>query len=248
VNTSSNFLKSRAVLGFIMILSFSFGFGQKKELPDSFDIYKASFLLPQPLPAGHYSSSISVLYIITPKDWTDNIIAAPMFSYQAKYSLPKGFNAQASFTSLIISNRILFGPFWDIKLKNNNYIGLGWQAAFNFGFLNEFGFATELTAWEQQPSVTFGHAFGKTAVTVRADLYWTNSIHFIEGKNTIPSPNGFINGYSLSANFEQRLYKNRAITLGLKMDYIRYHIIAWPAFPVNQKRYWVPEFQIGLNL
>ena len=94
----------------------------------------------------------------------------------------------------------------------------------------------------------FGHAFARTAVTVRADLYWTSALYISEDKNVIPVTNGFVNGYSFSAAFEQKLYKNRALSLGLKMDYIQYHIIAWPAFPVNGKRYWVPEFQVGLNL
>ena len=247
MNTSSNYKKRRTILIFSMLVACLFSIGQKKQT-DTFDIYKASFLLPQPLPGGHYSSSISVLYVVTPRDWTDDIIAAPMFFYQAKYTLPKGFNVQASWASLIISNRILLGPYYDYKLPNNNYIGLGWQVAWNYGILNQFGFSTTLTGWEQQPSVTFGHAFSKTALMVRADLYWTNALYFSEGKNVIPFTNSFINGYSFSANFEQKLYKNRALDLGFKLDYIRYHIIAWPAFPVNAKRYWVPEFTIGLNL
>jgi hypothetical protein len=224
------------------------GYGQKKET-DSFNIFKASFILPQPLPGGHYSSSISVLYVVTPKDWTLDNITAPMFYYQAKYTLPGGLNLQASLASLIISNRFLLGPFWNYKLPgNNNYLGLGWQVAWNYGRLNEFGFATTLTGWEQQPSILVGHAFNKTAVTVRAELDWTNKLYLSEGGNVLPVTNAFINGYSFAVNFDQKLFKNRALTLGLKMDYVQYHIIAWPAFPVNGKRYWMPEFQVGLNL
>jgi hypothetical protein len=247
VNTFSNHSKSRTILVFSMLISCLFSFGQKKQ-EDTFDIYKASFLLPQPLPGGHYSSSISVLYVVTPKDWTLDNITAPMFSYQAKYTLPKGFNLQAGLSSLIISNRIYLGPYWNYQISKGNYVGLGWNVAWNYGRLMQFGFATTLTGWEQQPSITFGHAFARTAVTVRADLYWTNVLYISEDKNTLTAANGLINGYSFSASFEQKLFKNRAITLGLKMDYIQYHIIAWPAFPVNGKRYWMPEFQIGLNL
>jgi hypothetical protein len=221
-------------------------FSQKKNT-DTFNIYKASFVLPQPLPGGHYSSSISVLYVVTPKDWTLDNITAPMFSYQAKYTLPKGFNLQAGLSSLIISNRIYLGPYWNYKI-NDNFIGLGWNVAWNYGRLNQFGFATTLTGWEQQPSIAFGHAFARTAVTFRADLYWTNVLYLTEGKNTLTVSNPFINGYSFYAAFDQKLYKNRALTLALKMDYVQYHIIAWPAFPVNGKRYWMPEFQVGLNL
>jgi hypothetical protein len=160
-----------------MLLLCLLSYGQKKT--DTFDILKASFALPQPLPGGHYSSCISVLYVVTPKDWTLDNVTAPMFSYQGKYTLPKGFNVQGKFASLIISNRISLGPFWNYKMDDNNYIGVGWQAAWNFGVLNQAGFATTLTGWEQQPSISFGHAFTRTAVTIRADLYWTNVIYLM---------------------------------------------------------------------
>jgi hypothetical protein len=214
---------------------------------DSFDIFAASFILPQPLPSGHFHSSLAILYVVTPRDWTLDNIKAPMFSYQAKYTLPLGFNLQAGLATLFISNRIYLGPYWNYKIKNN-YIGLGWQAVWNFGVLNQFGFATMLTGWEQQPSLAFGHAFKTTAATFRADLYWTNSFYLSEGGHTIPYTNSYTNGYSFTGSFEQKLYKNRALSFGLKMYYVKYMIIAWPAFPVNGKRYWVPEFQIGLNL
>ena len=247
MNTFSNFPKSRTTLVFIMLISCLSGFGQKKPV-DTFDIHKASFFLPQPLPGGQYSSSISVLYVVTPKDWTLDNVTAPMFFYQAKYTLPKGFNVQAGLQSLIISNRMYLGPYWNYKLDNNNYVGLGYNVAFNFGVLNQFGFATTLTGWEQQPSISIGHMFARTAVSFRADLFWTTALNITEDKHTISSGNPFINGYSFSADFEQKLYKNRAISFGLRMDYVQYHIVAWPAFPVNGKRYWMPEFKIGLNL
>jgi hypothetical protein len=247
VNTFSNLCKCRIFLLFILLGCCSSGFSQKKQ-EDSFEIHKASFFLPQPLPGGHYSSSISVIYVVTPRDWTDDVITAPMFSYQAKYTLPMNFNLQGSWSSLIISNRFTLGPYWNYQISKDNYVALGWNVAWNYGRLYEFGFATTLTGWEQQPSITFGHAFAKTAVAIRGDLYWTSALYISEDKNVLPVTNGFVNGYSLSATFEQKLYKNRALSLGLKMDYIQYHIIAWPAFPVNGKRYWVPEFQVGLNL
>ena len=94
-------------------------------------------------------------------------------------------------------------------------MSLGWNVAWNYGRLNQFGFATTLTGWEQQPSISFGHVFAHTAVTFRADLYVTSVLYITEDKNTLTTANSFINGYSFSANFEQKLYKNRAINFGL---------------------------------
>jgi hypothetical protein len=219
---------------------------EQKQNIDSFDIKQGSFLLPLPLQQGKYYHSFSVLYVVPPRDWTADIINAPMLSYAGKYTLPYGFNIQGSFSTLIISNRILLGPYWNYSV-NNYHFGAGYQVAFNVGVLNQFGFHTWLTGWEQQPSITAGYSFKTMAVILRGDLYWTTAFYVSEGKYVIPYTTSFINGYSISANLEQRLYKNKVMSFGLKMYYVRYQIIAWPAFPVNNYRYWVPEFQLGIN-
>ncbi len=221
--------------------------GKDSTIPNTeYDIKTGSFLLPQPLPKGKYSHAIYLLYVVPPKDWTLDVVVAPMFNYTGKYTLPKGFNLQGGVSSLIISNRFNAGPFWNYTAGRYHF-GIGYQVAFNFGLLRQFGFNTILTGWEQQPSVTVGYNFAKTAVTVRGDLYYTNSINFNEGGNVISNNDPFMNGYSVTTSFEQRLTRNKVMSLGFKINYLRYHIIAWPALPVNSYRYFMPEFQIGLN-
>ncbi len=239
--------------GFLFILvsfcSSVTGYSQKKDSVtqnDDFDIKNGSFLLPQPLPQGRYSHAIYLLYVAPPKDWTLDVVVAPMFNYTGKYTLPKGFNLQGGISSLFISNRLNAGPFWNYTAGRYHF-GVGYQIAFNYGILRQFGFNTKLTGWEQQPSITAGYNFGKTAVTLRGDLYYTNSINFSEGGNVISNSDPFMNGYSMTASFEQRLTRNKVMSLGLKINYLRYHIIAWPALPVNSYRYFMPEFQLGLN-
>ena len=212
----------------------------------SFNIQSHSFLLPQAKPPRKFSSSIYFLNVFIPRDWTHDIIKAPMFSYAAKYSLPAGFDLHGCISTLIISNRICIGPFWNLTL-DNYHIGFGYQLAFNYGFLTEFGFDTRLTGWEQQPTLLLGAAYGNMAVTLRGDLYVTSSLYLREGESVIPFTDDFLNGFSITASLEQRLYKKRVMSLGIKWSYLRYHILAWPAFPVNRYRYDVPEFQIGLN-
>lgn len=213
----------------------------------SFDIRDHSFLLPQALPSGKYSHAIYLLYVVPPKDWTLDAVVAPMFSYMGKYTLPKGFNVQGGIASLIISNRLNAGPFWNYEAGNFCF-GAGFQIAYNFGFLNQFGFNTVLTGWESQPSLTAGYRFKNTAVTVRGDVYHALDLRLSEGGNVIAAKEvPFLNGYSIMTSFEQRLTKKRVMSLGLKMSYLRYTVIAWPALPVNRYRYWMPEFHIGWN-
>jgi hypothetical protein len=212
-----------------------------------FNIRDHSFLLPQALPPWKYSHAIYLLYVVPPKDWTLDAVVAPMFNYTGKYTLPKGFNVQGGISSLIISNRLNAGPFWNYEVGNFSF-GAGFQIAFNFGFLNQFGFDTILTGWESQPSLTAGYRFKNTAVTVRGDLYNTLNLSLSEGGNVISVKEvPFLNGYSIMTSFEQRLTKKRVMSLGVKMSYLRYTVIAWPALPVNRYRYWMPEFHIGWN-
>ena len=212
---------------------------------DTFDINKASFRLPLPHPKAKYTHAISFIHLVIPKDWTLDFVNAPMFCYEGKYALPKGFTLEGSISSLFISNRVNLGPFWNYK-KDRYSVGIGYQFAFSYGVLNQFGFKTKLTIWEQQPSITLGYSFAKTALVLRGDLIWTTALDQFQGGHKLSSDGTMINGYGMSANFEQRLWKNKLLFFGFKMNNIRYHIVAWPALPVNQYRYWVPETQIGI--
>ena len=162
--------------------------GQQAASPDSFDIKQHTFDLPQALPPGKYHHALGVVYVVVPRDWATDLVNAPMFSYSGKYTLPKGFDAQFNYVTLIISNRILLQPWWNYDMDHFHF-GVGYGLAFNFGFLNQFGFNTYLTGWEQQPSLKVGYNWQKTALVVRGDLYWTNALYITEGKNTIPYTN-----------------------------------------------------------
>jgi hypothetical protein len=244
---------TKVILVLLFVFSQKNGWAQDKvqatgkdSLDDGFDIRSTSYFLPQPLRAGKYYQSFSILYVVVPRDWTTEILKAPMFSFSGKYTLPYGFNVQASLATLFISYRLNLGPFWNYSIDKFHF-GLGYQVAGNYGFLNQFGFNTTVAIWEQQPSVSAGYSFKKTAVTVRGDLYYTNSINETQGGHTVSYLTSALNGYSIMATLEQRLWKNRLMSVGFKLNDIRYHIVAWPAFPVNLYRYWVPEFHLGIS-
>ena len=225
---------------------------QDKSLPevkdphDTFNIKQSSFLLPQAQRKWKFSQAISAYYILPPKDWILDVVNAPLLNYSCKFALPKAFNIQASLSTAGVSNRLNFGPFWNCNIKNFHF-ALGYQGAFNLGILTGFGFNTTLSDWEQQPSLTLAYNFGKTAVIIRGDIYYTNSFKLNEAGFIISSKDHYINGYSGTINFDQRLFKNKVMSVGFKLSYVKYHIIAWPALPVNRYRYPVPEFQLGYN-
>jgi len=214
---------------------------------DSFNIKSASYLLPLSHPKWHYYHSFTFSYVDIPAAWALQKVNAPLFTYSAKLSLPKSFDIQACLATVYVSNRLNFGPSWNYSIHNYHF-GIGYQIAYDFGQLNQFGYKTKFSAWEQQPFVTVGYSFEKIAFIFRGDLYRTNSLDFNEGGHSVPMWTSFTNGYSISASIEQRLYRNKVISVGIKMNNLRYHFLAWPAFPVNQNNYWVPELQLGIKL
>jgi hypothetical protein len=211
-----------------------------------FDIKNASFLLPMATPPKKFTSAVFLLNIFIPPDWTLDVIKTPMFCYAAKYSLPHGFNIQANVATMFVSTRIALGPWWNYT-SDNFHLGFGYQAAFNYGVLKQFGYHTTLTGWEEQPSFAVGYSFKTMAVVLRGDMYIANALYLHEGGYTVPFTNTFINGYSFTTSLEQRLVKNKVMSVGMKWSFLRYHVLAWPAFPVNSYYYAVPEVQLGLN-
>ncbi|HQQ96571.1 MAG TPA: hypothetical protein PLX35_04875 [Cyclobacteriaceae bacterium] len=235
----------RLITAFIFIVAWTVASAQAPQ----FDSRTGSFWLPSTRPKGIYEHSLSIFYVVVPKAWSLDNVNAPMFNYTGRYSLGKDFNLQASLATLFVSNRASVGPFWNHSF-GHLHLGVGFQMVFNYGILKEFGYNTVLTGWEQQPSVALGISFPNYAVTVRGEVYYTSSFYLSEGGNVVSFKsfrNGGLNGGSITTTLEQRLWKDRVMSYGVKLAVVRYHIVAWPALPVNTYRYFVPEFQIGIK-
>jgi hypothetical protein len=214
--------------------------------PDSFNIRKKSFLLPQATAPWKYSSSIFLYDIFVPPDWTLDVIKVPMFCYAGKYTLPHNFNIQASLATLLISYRFCVGPVWNYSVGKTHF-GLGYQLVYNYGILTEFGYSTRITGFEHQPMILAGYSFNQKAITFKGEVYLTRHLTTYQGDHQFETAGEFTNGYSGTLALEQRLTKNHVLSIAFKWAYIRYHMVAWPAFPVNQYYYNVPEVQVGYN-
>jgi len=214
---------------------------------DTFDIRSHSFFLPQAIQPKKYLQNLSFTYVDLPASWTLNQINAPMLTYRSKFGLPAGFLLESGLSTIGISNRLSFGPSWNFS-RNHLHFGIGWQAGYSLGLLNSEGFKTHVSGWDQEPYLCAGRSFRQCSIIIKASASWTNSDRFTEGGHRVPMMNSFFNGYSLCGVVEQRLHKGKVVCLGIKLSQIRYHFLAWPAFPVNQSSYYVPEFQISINL
>ena len=95
------------------------------------------------------------------------------------------------------------------------------------------------------PSISLGYSFLKSAITLKAGLEYLGDIHYQTGENVVVSSNFYRNGEYVGLTLEQHLTGNHMMTFGLEMNHVNFVMVAWPAFPVNKKTYFVPQVTWG---
>ncbi|CAN5611785.1 hypothetical protein BH10BAC4_BH10BAC4_21790 [soil metagenome] len=211
---------------------------------DTFDIKTKTFFLPNRTSNRDFRHMISVTRYFLPSDWTNIAVNAPMFNYTARYSLPMGFSIEGGISTLFVSNKFMLGPRWSYS-RGNFHVGISYQYGYNLGFLNEWGFSTLVTSWSHLPGVSVGYNFRRSAITLRAGLEYIGDIYYKTGENVTTTSNFKLNGSNLAAILEQRLTKNHLMTFAFEIDHVNFVMLAWPAFPVNNKTYFVPQVTWG---
>lgn len=211
----------------------------------SFEMSKAAYYLPVRTASGKFQHAFSLTNNFLPSDWTLLAVSAPMFNYQARYGLPAGFQIDAFLSTVFVSNRIMLGPRWTYS-KNNWHYGLSYHQGYNFGFLNDFGFEVTVTAWSHIPGLAVGYSFDKTSLTLKASLEYLGNFSYYTGDNVIENKNFRLNGSTVGLILEQRLWKDRIFSLAFEMNHVNFVMQAWPAFPINNKTYFVPSVTWGI--
>lgn len=212
-----------------------------------FDIAKASLYYPHRFETGKWGMEVAISQVKLPFDWLENSIQAPLFQYHVNLGLPKGFALDSRFSTLFVSNQVSLGPRWNWRKENFSF-NVGYDLAFAFGFLNQFGFDTKMNSWSNIPNASVGYRLGDLAFTLRGEVNIVTSLYTEQGENVVASDRNFNNGYTIALYCEQRISRDNVIVLGLKNSLAKYHFMAWPAFSTFNRYYNIPEFYIGLIL
>jgi hypothetical protein len=212
-----------------------------------FDIAKASVYYPHRYIPGSWKTEVALSQVKLPFDWLETAIQAPLFHFHANYGLPRNFSIDGRLSSLFISNQISIGPRWQFE-KNKASFNLGYDVAYAFGFLNQFGFDTSVNTWINYPNVSVGYRLKEIAFTLKTELAMITSFSSQQGENTVASNANVFNGYTVALYIEQRVHNDKVLVLGIKNSYAKYHFMAWPAFSTFNRFYNIPEFYIGLIL
>lgn len=222
-------------------------FGVAAQEKDTFDIVSASLYYPHRFEPKKFTMEVAMSQVKLPFDWLETAIQAPLFHFHATYGLPKGFAVDGRFSTLFVSNQLSVGPRWNYQAGKFSF-GAGYDVAYTYGFLNQFGFASTAQSWINYPNISVGWRFKDVAFTLKGEAQVVTYFSTKQGENEISTERNFNNGYSLAIYMEQRIHKNKVLVLGLKNAYAKYHFMAWPAFSTFNRYYNMPEFYIGLVL
>ena len=203
----------------IILLLFLSGFylGANAQESDTFDIAASSMYYPHRLSSGEFAMEVAMSQVKLPFDWLETAIQAPLFHFHALYGLPKGFSVDGRLSTLFVSNQIALGPHWSFQ-KSKVSFNVGYDVAYTFGQLNQFGFASSANSWINYPNVSVGYTFKDVAFTLKGEWVVVTAFSTKQGDNEISTEKNFSNGYTIGIYMEQRVHKDKVLVQSRRRD------------------------------
>jgi len=208
------------------------------------------FLYADRLRPGGFKQSVGLGLADLPEDQVEessDFIRGPIFNYQVRYGLPEDFNIYGAVYSNLVTWHFSLGPRWHYQL-NRMAIGIGYDIAYWFGALNEFGYDSKINGWFNYPNITLGYAFTKFSITVKAEIILQTSLSTKSEDVEFSSDYNTFNGTIVGIYIEQPLWKDQIVLIGLKMYYTKFYYPIWAAFPTFNRYFYIPEITVGFNL
>jgi hypothetical protein len=207
------------------------------------------YLYPRTLPSGKISHFVGLALAKLPEDVieTDDVIRAPLFSYHIRYGLPKNFLLEGSLTTNIITFHFALGAKWGYGLDRLR-LSLGYDVAYWFGRLEQFGFDTRIRGWINYPNVLVGYDFGSFSITMTGELILIMSQTEENGEIEVSSDYNHFAGGAVGFFVEQPLWKDNILLIGVKANFTDFYYPQWAAFSTFERKFFIPEVFVGLVL
>jgi hypothetical protein len=234
----------RSILIILLIFSTSISLFSQEVTSQYEKLEMPSMHLPRHDKSKKYRASIGLSMVQPPKDMVETAIQAPLFNYHMSYTLPWKFSLEGDISSLIVSNQLGLGPRFNLS-SNNFGMKLGWDFAFVFGQLKQFGFNNTTKAWLNYPNISGSYQWKKMIFTLRTEIVYVSSVDTKTGENELTVNKNFYNGYTGAFYIEQRLHKNKVLIIGLKDSYVKYYWPVWLTFSTFNRFYHVPEISFS---
>jgi hypothetical protein len=204
-------------------------------------------ILPGSLRTLETRTSFSFLFTQLPFDWVETSVEVPLFQLNNKFGLPEGFTLESSFQSMVVSNQLRSGLHWNFNLRRFS-ISAGIDAAFLFGKMKIAGFNNKTNGWCTYPVLSAGYKADKVSFTVLAEYSYINSLKITSGTSEILDSQNHESGPIISLFVEQALWKDHIMILGVINNFQKFYFPAWPAFSSFDRRFYIPQFYVGLIL
>ncbi|MBL7788718.1 MAG: hypothetical protein JNL75_02655 [Chitinophagales bacterium] len=214
---------------------------------ENFDIIEHSIHLPYEFRDWKYKQALGFSLIYLPKDWLETALSLPMVYYKSNFFLKKGFAVNADLRTVIAASDIAIGPSWNTRLGKKFFLGLGYQTSFGLGMLYDMGYDNTLTVWGHRPYFKFGYLHKDLTFTCKGGIDFTNKLQFEAGATSLSGNIESLNGYHMSLFLEQRMFKNKSFSIGYTSNFMKFHILGWPAFSYTKNIYYIPELTTLFN-
>ena len=208
------------------------------------------FIFPQPLTSGKYTSSVGLLAAGLPEDQVEEAstaIRTPLLNYQALYTLPSNFQIYGGFYTNIITYHFSLGPKWGFSV-DQFAVNLGYDVAYWFGQLEQYGFQSKINGWIHYPNLTFGYEFAQFAISIKGELIILSSLTEKQDDIEISNDRNSFAGGTVAVYVEQPLWKDNFMLIGLKVNYTKFYYPTWASFATFNRYLYIPEIVLGINL
>jgi hypothetical protein len=208
------------------------------------------FHYPEQMNPGTLKHSVGLGLADLPEDQVEegsDYIRAPLFNYQVRYGLPEHFSLSGAAYSNLVTFHFSAGPRWHYQI-DRFALAVGYDVAYWFGALNQFGYKSKIHGWFNYPNLTIGYMFNKMSVSVKGELIIQTSLTSKQEDVEVSSTYNTFQGTIVGVYLEQPLWKDQIVIIGLKMNYTKFYYPIWAAFPTFNRYFYIPEITVGFNL
>ncbi|MCH7962566.1 MAG: hypothetical protein IH852_01360 [Bacteroidetes bacterium] len=208
-----------------------------------------SFLYPQRMQSGNLKYFAGMSLANLPEDVieSDDLFRAPLFKFNMLYGIPHNFLIDGSLNTNLITWQFSIGAKWNYVFDKFSF-ALGYDVAYMFGGLRQFGFDSSIKGWINYPNLAIGYKFKKFTISVKGELILITSMKQTADDLEVASDINTFSGYSVTMVVEQPLWKDNYILVGLKINWVKFYYPQWAAFSTFDRLFFIPEITVGFVL
>jgi hypothetical protein len=213
---------------------------QENAKPDTFDILPASLHFPHQPGLWKFNWSAGLLLVKPPMDLLENNYQGPLANFHGTLGLPWKLTLEGDVSTIVISNQFALGPHINFNYRKLG-LKVGWDVAFAFGRLTQFGFDNKSRVWMHYPTISVGYRLKTMAFTIKGEAVIVSRASQISGDNELVRSTNFFNGVTGAIYIEQRLWKDHVFVIGFKDNYEKFYWPVWMIFTTFNRFYHIPE-------